>query len=106
MNAVAVSADGKLIAGGSFDGSITLWDATGKELATLLAPKARILNLAISPDTQELVAGCGEGNAFLFDLAQHGEPKVLKGYTGLPSYWMASKPWPLRPMAKALSLGG
>ena len=38
VNALAVTADSKLIASGSFDGTITLWDSAGKELRTMLAP--------------------------------------------------------------------
>ena len=106
VNAVAVSADSTLIAGGSFDGSITLWDVAGKELGTLLAPKEKILNLAISPDRQELVAGCREGHAYLFDLAQRGSPKVLKAYVGPQSYWSGMEAVAFAPDGESFVTGG
>jgi WD40 repeat protein len=106
VNAVAISADSSLIAGGSFDGSITLWDVTGKEVGTLMAPKERILNLSISPDRQELVAGSREGNAYLFDLAQRGPPKVLKAYVGPPSYWSGVEAVAFAPDGESFVTGG
>jgi WD40 repeat protein len=106
VNAVAVSADSKLIAGCSFEGSITLWDSTGKEVGTLQAPNERILNLAISPDSQWLVAGCKQGNAYLFNLAQHGAPKVLQAYVGPTSYWSGIEAVAFAPNGQTFVTGG
>jgi WD40 repeat protein len=106
INAVAVSADSKLIAGCSFDGGVTIWDPVGKEVQTLQAPNERILNLAISPDSQWLVAGCKQGNAYLFNLTQHDQPRVLQAYTGPPSYWSGIEAVAFAPDGQSFATGG
>ncbi len=106
VNAVAVSPDGKLIAGGSFDGSVTLWDRDGKQAGSLQAPNERILNLAFSPNSQWLVAGCKQGNAYLFNLAQRDSPRVLRAYTGPPSYWSGIEAVAFAPDGQTFATGG
>jgi WD40 repeat protein len=106
VNAVVISADSKLVAAGSFDGTISLWDAGGKELSTLEAPTEQILNLAISPDGQNLVAGCRGGNAYLFNMAQHIPPKVLQAYVGPPSYWSGVEAVAFAPDGKSFVTAG
>jgi WD40 repeat protein len=106
VNALTISGDSKLIAGGSFDGSVLLWDPTGKEVGTLQAPNERILSLAMSPDSQWLVAGCKQGNAYLFNLAQRDTPKVLQAYVGPLSYWSGIEAVAFAPDGQSFATGG
>jgi WD40 repeat protein len=85
VNAVAVSGDGKLVAAGSADGTVTLWQPSGGELDPLvLLPGEKAFNIAISPDGRTLVAGGRKGNLYVFDLVQRGPPQVLPAYHGPP----------------------
>ena len=55
---LAISPDGRLLASGSKDESIKLWEvASGKVLATLPAVQAQCL--AFSPDSKTLASGAG-----------------------------------------------
>jgi hypothetical protein len=54
---LALSADGRLVAAGSTDGSVTLWDfGSGKELARSDDHGLGVTYLAFSPDSQRLVS--------------------------------------------------
>jgi WD40 repeat protein len=107
VNALTISQDGNLIAGGGFDGVITLWDSTGKEVATpIILPGTQILSLATSPDGQKLVAGC-RGTAYLFDLLQKSPPKPVEAYRGDPnSYWRGIEGVAFGPDGKTFATGG
>lgn len=72
--AVAYSPDGKVVATGSFDQSVRLWDAaTGKEIRTFAGSagnQRQILTVAFGPDGRILSSG-GEDNAVkLWDLSR------------------------------------
>jgi WD40 repeat protein len=61
VRAVAFSPDGKLLASGSDDQSIILWDlAQGKPRAVLEGHRTSIWNLAFSPDGKTLASGIGQ----------------------------------------------
>src|SRR5262249_7289239 len=59
--AVAVSPDGSLVATGSWDKTVKLFDAaTGKEVRTFAGPQGHtrmVLSLAFSPDGRTLASG-------------------------------------------------
>ena len=79
---VAYSPDGKVVATGSFDQSIKLWDAaTGKPIRTLAGPTAnqrQILTVAFSPNGRILACG-GEDNAVkLWDLSRRSAARGRK----------------------------
>src|SRR5881398_2323492 len=55
---VAFSPDGKVLATGSFDNTVKLWDfATGKELHNLKGHTNQVYSVAFSPDGNLLASG-------------------------------------------------
>jgi RNA polymerase sigma factor (sigma-70 family) len=57
---LAVAGDGKTIATCSFDGTVRLWDAAGRERRRLTIPKKYGLGVALSPDGERLACGTFE----------------------------------------------
>lgn len=80
--AVAVSADGRLAATGSFDKSVKLWDAaTGKELRTLAGKNGhanQVLCLAFSPNGDTLVSGGSDNAVKVWDVPSPNPASVLE----------------------------
>jgi WD40 repeat protein len=70
VNCVAVSHNGKLIAAGSVDRSVFLWDAaTGAVKGKLLGTTRSIAGLTFSPDGATLAVGSQNGTVALWDVA-------------------------------------
>jgi len=69
---LALSPDGRILATGSFDRHIFLWDArTGVQIAALPSPHERsIIQIAYSPDGRFLAAGDAGGMVSLWDVAK------------------------------------
>ena len=55
-NSVAFSPDGQVIAGGSFDDTINLWDVNGFHIRTLTGDERAVASVAFSPDGQTLAS--------------------------------------------------
>lgn len=70
VSSVAYDPTGKLLASGSYDNSILLWDVqTGKQLAKLvLDPKIGVVSLAFDPTGKILAAGYNNDTVALWDL--------------------------------------
>jgi len=68
--AVAVSADGKQIATGSFDKTVKLWDEAGKLVRTLGEKEGHtnlVIAVAFSPDGSKLASGSTDNNVKLWE---------------------------------------
>jgi WD40 repeat protein len=85
VQSVALSPDGATLAGGSFDGSVQLWDVAGnRPLGNPLTGHSSSVNTVVfSPDGSTLAVGNEDGSVRLWDVADRqliGEP--LAGHAG------------------------
>jgi WD40 repeat protein len=62
---IAFRPDGEMMASGSSDGTIKLWQSNGQLLRTINAQQSEVLGLSFSPDGQKLVSG-GENGTVKF----------------------------------------
>jgi WD40 repeat protein len=78
LRAVAFSADGAMLASGSYNGTAKLWDlATGLEYAALTDHTATIDAIALSPDGKTLATASRDQTVRLWDLAPATDEEVL-----------------------------
>jgi WD40 repeat protein len=67
---LSFSRDGVLLAAGTLDGAIVLWEAaTGKEMARFTGPAGTVSGLAFTRDGRLLASAGEDGSVFLWDLA-------------------------------------
>jgi WD40 repeat protein len=79
---VAFSGDGQMLASGSDDDTIKLWDTkTGAELHTLKGHSDQVTSVAFSSDGQMLASGSGDHTIKLWDAKTGAELQTLKGHT-------------------------
>jgi WD40 repeat protein len=82
VTALAVSPDGKTVAGAAKDGSVKLWSAAdGKPIATITAHKGGATGVAFSANSQVL-ATCGADGAVRFWNPADGKPIASIGAHG------------------------
>ena len=67
IHRVATNGSGRLLASGSADGLIALWEADGQPLATLRGHTGVIYGVALSDDGRLLASGGLDGTARLWD---------------------------------------
>jgi WD40 repeat protein len=82
VTAVAFGSDDRLLASGSADKTVKLWDAvTGKEVRSLRGHEKSVTCLAFSPDCNRLVSGSADSTVKIWDTATGRELYSLKGHT-------------------------
>jgi WD40 repeat protein len=81
VNAVSFSPDGKLLATGSVDNTVKLWDTTtGKEIQTLSGHTNSVNAVSFSPDGKRLATGSSDKTVKLWDTTTGKEIKTLTGH--------------------------
>jgi WD40 repeat protein len=82
VNTVAFSANGKVLASGSGDDLVQLWDAQkGERIRSLKGVRHGTRCVAFSPDGQTIAAGWSDGTVRLWDVQSGELKKTLKGHT-------------------------
>jgi WD40 repeat protein len=74
---IAISSDGKLLATGSEDKSLVIWDVEKRQSIIKFKYKDFVESVAFSPDGKELYAGINEGSVRIIDLASMKEKKSI-----------------------------
>jgi WD40 repeat protein len=82
VNSIAISCDGHILASGSDDKTIRLWDLNSKQLlATLTGHSQAVKSVAFSPDGEILASASDDKTIKLWNLNTHREIYTLVGHS-------------------------
>ncbi|KAL4985441.1 NACHT and WD40 domain protein [Aspergillus falconensis] len=82
VESVAFSHDSQMVASGSDDNTVKLWDAkTGSELQTLKGHSDSVQSVAFSHDSQMVASGSDDNTVKLWDAKTGSELQTLKGHS-------------------------
>ncbi len=87
VRCLAYAPDGLILASGSDDGTVRLWDlATGHLYHTLAGPQDWVRSVAFAPDGRRLAAGCWDDQLYLRHLPSRNgfskQPRLVNGVAG------------------------
>lgn len=99
QRSVAYSPDGKTLASGSQDTSITLWDAEGNEKGALTGHTDEVNSVAFSSDSKTLASGSSDNTIKVWDIATGTEQFTLKETSKVSSVAIS-------PDGKTIAAGG
>lgn len=81
VNTVAISADGQILASGSDDQTVKLWNLKQRqEIRTLKGHSDLVYSVAISPDSQTLVSSSKDNTVKVWNLKTGKDVRNLKGH--------------------------
>ncbi|MCC5656489.1 hypothetical protein LC608_05745 [Nostoc sp. XA010] len=81
VNSLAFSPDGKILASGSYDNTIKLWDiGTGREIYTLQGHSNSVNSIAFSPDGKILASGSDDKTIKLWDVTTRGQILTIQAH--------------------------
>ncbi|MEO1559314.1 MAG: WD40 repeat domain-containing serine/threonine-protein kinase [Cyanobacteria bacterium J06632_19] len=81
VDSIAISLDGIILASGSHDKTVKLWEiSTGKQITTLNC-ESLIYAVAFSPDRHNVAIGYADNNIQIWDI-HSGETRILNGHKG------------------------
>src|SRR5438132_4010712 len=82
VRSVAFSPDGKILASGSIDNTVKLWELkTGREIRSLVGHTGDVSSVAFSSDSKILASASYDHTVKVWDLATGNEIRTLTGHT-------------------------
>ncbi|MBN2314716.1 MAG: hypothetical protein JXM79_12365, partial [Sedimentisphaerales bacterium] len=80
IQCAAFSSDGKILATGSNDSTIRLWDLAARQELSIIRTRGQVASVAFSHDSKKLAAGCRDNTVRLYDIAMD-QMITLRGHT-------------------------